>query len=102
MAKVTITKDLLERAMGTDAVRQALAQRARLVHPRAVRAAADAGALEFAKRLRVEEGVRPGTKSPDGIRRPYARVIADMPEDARKADARSRRSRRSILRGSAR
>lgn len=40
------------------------------------RLALQEGCPEFAESLRIETGTRPGTKSPTGIKRPYARVIA--------------------------
>lgn len=56
-------------------VRESLASRARIALPAAQREAINAGAPGWARKLRLEEGVRPGTKSPTRIRRPYARVI---------------------------
>lgn len=91
----------LEEVAASDQVRRALRARAALVLPRAQREAAQAGRLELAKRLRIEEGTRPGTKA-GGFRRTYARVIAVYPEEARKADARSKLTGRAILRRAAR
>lgn len=96
------SREFLERAATRPAVLAALQARGRLILPRAQRDAAKAGAVEFARRLRLESGTRPGAKAAGGFRRPYVRVVADMPEDARQADSRSRLTRREILRRAAR
>lgn len=62
-------------------VRQALSDTARRLLPICQRLALQEGCPRFADSLRVETGTRPGTKSPTGIKRPYARVIAGS-EDA--------------------
>lgn len=102
MAAPKITKRTYQQVLESSAVRNALNARARLVLPRAQREAANGGRTQLAKRLRVESGVRPGAKAVDGIRRPYARVTADYPEDARKADSGARLTARAILRRASR
>lgn len=62
-------------------VREALADTAKRLLPICQRLAYQEGCDEFADSLRIETGTRPGTKSPTGIKRPYARVIAGS-EDA--------------------
>lgn len=66
----------LDEAAASAPVRTALRDKAARILPRAQRLAAAAGARAFAASLRVEEGRRPGIRSPKRIRRPYARVIA--------------------------
>lgn len=97
-----LSPELLEQAMGTPTVRAALRAAGERVLNRAVGEAGKAGALQLAKRLRLTEGTRPGTKASGGIKRPYARIEADMDEAARAADSRARLSRRMILRRAAR
>ncbi|RBQ00148.1 hypothetical protein CRD59_00975 [Bifidobacterium xylocopae] len=62
-------------------VRGALVGTAKRLLPICQRLAIQEGCTEFADSLRIEQGTRPGTKSPTGIKRPYARVIAGS-EDA--------------------
>ena len=101
MAKKTkITNATLDQVLQSSAVKQALAARARIVLPRAQRMAAKAGAVEFSRRLKVEQGVRPGTKA-EGFRRPYARVSALVDDDVMNRDRGSKLTRRQILRRSA-
>ena len=57
-------------------VREALNDTAKRLLPICQRLAYQEGCDEFADSLRIETGTRPGTKSPTGIKRPYARVIA--------------------------
>lgn len=88
----------LNQALQSPTVRKALAARARRVLPRTRAIATNAGATEFARALRVTEGTRPGTGARDGLQRPYARIAATVTTEIRRADARSRLSRRQILR----
>ena len=97
-----VTTELLEQAARTPAVLAALRAKADRMLPNAQRVAAGAGAVEFGRALRVEEGVRPGSKAKGGLRRPYARVTADVTEEMRTADAGSKLTRTQILRRSAR
>lgn len=57
-------------------VREALNDTAKRLLPICQRLAMQEGCDEFADSLRIETGTRPGIKSPTGIKRPYARVIA--------------------------
>lgn len=66
---------LQAQVFGSPVVMARLVARARVALPAAQREAITAGAPGWARKLRIEEGVRPGAKSPTGIRRPYARVI---------------------------
>ncbi|MCR1983517.1 hypothetical protein ACX12M_17145 [Cellulosimicrobium cellulans] len=102
MAKVTLTPDLIERAMHSPAVLRALDAKARRVQPRAQRVAAQAGAVAFGRALRTTRGTRPGTKAQGGVKRPYARVEATVTDEMKAADARAVLSRTQILRRAAR
>jgi len=68
-------KYLQQQVFNSPVVARALAGRARIALPAAQREAIAAGAPGWARKLRIEEGRRPGTKSPRGIRRPFARII---------------------------
>ena len=96
-----ITPQLLEQAAQSPTVRAALRAKGARVLPRAQRLAAQAGAIELGKALRLTEGVRPGDKARDGFRRPYVRIAADLTDELKAADARATLSRRQILRRSA-
>lgn len=103
MAKKTeITVETLNAALDTPAVRAALRAKARRVLPRAQRFAYEAGAPEFAEALHLDEGTRPGTLSDGGLKRPYARITADVTEEMRLRDGRPAMTRKTILRRSAR
>lgn len=67
-----LEKNILE----SPAVRQGLNDIAARLLPICQRLAYQEGCDDFADSLRIETGTRPGTKSPTGIKRPYARVIA--------------------------
>jgi hypothetical protein len=102
MAKTRITPAFIEQAMNLPAVRAGLDAKARRMLPRAQRVAASAGATEFSRAMRVERGQRPGSKAAGGVRRPYVRVTADMTDEMKARDSRSRLTRRQILWRSAR
>lgn len=80
------------------AVQRALRNKAERTLPRTRALAYSAGATEFARALRVTDGVRPGLRARGGFQRPYARVSASMTEAQRKRDAGAKMSRRMILR----
>lgn len=65
-----------ENVLRNPEVRQTLVDTATRLLPICQRLALQEGCPDFADSLRVETGTRPGTKSPTGIKRPYARVIA--------------------------
>lgn len=97
VAEVTI------RALAHPAVQAAVLRRAQQIFPRAQHAAYKAGRIHFADNMRVETGVRPGTKSPTGLKRPYARVISTITPEQHAADSRrAKTSRTKILRSAAR
>ena len=98
--KTKITDATLDQVLQSSAVKQALAARARLMLPRAQGVASKAGAIAFSKRLRFEQGTRPGAKS-GGFQRPYARISASIDDDLKAADKGSKLTRRQILRRAA-
>lgn len=79
-------------------VRSELRKKANRVLPRTKAVAYQAGAGEFAKALRVSDGVRPGAKARGGLKRSYARIGATMTDEMKRKDARARMTRRMILR----
>lgn len=99
---VQISPAFLEQVARNPRVQAALRAKAERILPRAQREAAAAGAVEFGRALHVTEGVRPGTKAQGGLKRPYARVEADITDEMRAADIRAKLTRRQILRRSAR
>jgi hypothetical protein len=78
---VVVSRVTLDEAARSPEVAKALKDRADRILPRAQRLAYAAGLKDFGDSLRVESGVRPGSKSPEGVKRPFARVIAGS-EDA--------------------
>lgn len=96
--KPTISTRLLNEAMGKPKVRAALKAKADRILPTSRAIAHSVGANEFAKELHVEEGTRPGTRSPSGFQRPYARVVAKVTPEMKKKDGRTSLSRQQILR----
>lgn len=91
------TKQLNE-ALQTPAVRSALRARAERALPRTRAIAYSTGAAEFAKALKTTEGTRPGAGAKDGLRRPYARISAEVTPEMDRADGRTQLTRRMILR----
>lgn len=91
----------VQAAAQTATVRAALRAKAARMLPRAQRTAYEAGAPGFAEALRLEEGVRPGTKA-DGFQRPFARLTAEVTDDMEKRDGGAKLTRTMILRRSAR
>lgn len=93
---------IFDQVLENEALLQAMRDKAARMLPRAQRVAAQAGALEFSRALHVEEGVRPGTKAENNIKRPYVRVTADVTEEMTKADYGSKLTRQQILRRASR
>ncbi|MFT8640092.1 hypothetical protein [Bifidobacterium sp.] len=77
----TPDEEIINQAAQSESVRKALNDEAQRLLPIAQRIAYAEHATQFGDSLHVEAGTRPGTKSVSGIRRPYARVIANS-EDA--------------------
>lgn len=99
--KLVLSRKKIESIAQSDSVRAALAREARVILPRAQRIAAQGGRVRLAKALKIESGTRAGAKAEGGFKRPYSRVIADYPEEDRKADAKARVTTRAVLRRSA-
>ncbi len=93
---------IIQEVAESDFVRDAIAAEARRMLPAAQRAAYNAGANAFAKSLRVETGTRPGSKSPTGLRRPYARIIGEDTDEVRDADRGAKLTPTQILRRASR
>ena len=74
-------ESIIQQAAQADSVRAALLAEAQRILPIAQRIAYQEHATRFGDSLHVEAGIRPGTKAKQGLKRPYARVIADS-EDA--------------------
>lgn len=98
----TVSGSVLQQALDTPAVREALEARARRLLPRAQQLAAAQGALAFGRALELRTGVRPGKKSRGGLKRPYARVQATLTDELKAADHAAKMTRRQILRRAAR
>jgi hypothetical protein len=71
-----VSRETINRAAQSPAVRRALQMKRDRVLARAQRLAIAAGLPEYGRSLRGEDGTRPGTRSPTGIKRPFSRVIA--------------------------
>ena len=102
-AKGLTVHEAVNAALTHQTVLAALQARANQILGRARYNAYAAGRINFGDALRVETGRRPGTKSPTGLKRPYARVTATITPEQHKADSRNAKaSRTKILRSSAR
>ena len=82
-------------------VREALNDTAKRLLPICQRLAMQEGCDEFADSLRIETGTRPGTKSPTGIKRPYARVVAGSEDAAEQEHGSLRYPRHNFFRRAA-
>lgn len=98
MKQPNLSTEKLNQAMQSPAVRAALAAKAERVLPRAKSIALQDGKRQFAQALTVRQGTRPGTGSPSGLLRSFARVEATVTEDMRKIDGYGRLTRQQILR----
>lgn len=90
MAKPKITTKTLDAALHHPDVEAALRRRAGVVLPRIQALAYAAGLPALARGLKVTTGTRPGAQASAGLRRPYARVVA---EKTPAIDAEARRAR---------
>lgn len=93
-----ISTDRLNDVLQGAKVKAQLLARAQRALPAARAVAMSAGATEFAKALHVEEGTRPGTGAAGGLKRPYARVVAQLTPEMKLADKGSKLTRQKILR----
>lgn len=74
--KVVVGKRTLKEAMAKYEVRRKLREVADVIGPIAIRMALEASNEFLAESIRIENGTRPGTNSPNGFARPYSRVVA--------------------------
>lgn len=79
--RYVVPRGLIDQIQRSSPVTNALEAKAARMLPRAQRNAINAGLPKFARSLRIERGVRPGTKSPTGLKRQFVRIIATS-EDA--------------------
>ncbi len=92
---------VFEQVVAQPGVRAAVEQMARARLGKARYLALKAGRPNFAAKLRIEVGVRPGAKARGGLKRPYARLIAHLTAEELAADNRTAKlSRTQILRRS--
>lgn len=96
--KITLSTQMLNKAMQSPKVRKALEAKAQRVLPRAKAIALADGQKAFAQALKVTEGTRPGLRSPIGFKRPYARVGASVTPEIKKADGYKGLTRSQVLR----
>jgi len=98
-----ITQKTYDQALEAPSVRAAVDRRARAVLLAAKTAAYAAGRGHMGDALRLESGRRSGAKTSHGGRRPYGRIIAELPDEQQEEDSRSAKlSRTKILRRAAR
>lgn len=94
---------IYQRALDAPSVEPALRRRAEGYLARAKAEALAAGRINLARNLRIAYLRRPGTKSPHGLKRPVMRVVAELTDAERAADARTGRATPSqILRRASR
>jgi hypothetical protein len=97
-----IGTEQINKAMRSPEVMKSLEARAARILPRTRALAYAANQPLFARALRVETGVRPGTQSQVGVRRSYARVTATLtPQilaESRRAVRAGKPTRQMILR----
>ena len=82
-------------------VRAALEARARRMAPTARATARAAGAPKAAAAITYRTGTRPGTKSPTGLKRSYARIVLTIDKDVSAELKRARLSPTKLLRRAA-
>ena len=99
MAKQPVSPELFNRILDNPRVRQALRDKAARMLPRAKALAYQQGAVNFGDALEMQQGTRPGSGSPSGIARPYARITAELTPEVEQ-DPRTPLTRRKILRRS--
>lgn len=98
MPKVIISRQTIDEIQRSSPVRSRLESKGARVLARARTLAFAEGMPEFARRLRLVTGTRPGTKSPTGIRRSFVQVVA--PEGADEEYGNRGVTRQAILRRS--
>lgn len=96
--KLSLSSKKFNEVLQNKKVREALKNKADRVLPRSKAIAYSLGASGFAEALHVVEGTRPGTRSPSGLKRPYARVVATVTPQLKRTDGRTSLTRTQILR----
>lgn len=79
---------IYQKALSSAKVRSALDARGAGYLARVKAQAIASGRPNLAAKVRVERGVRPGTKAKYGLKRPYFRVVAYLTDEERMADNR--------------
>lgn len=79
--RLEISRQKTNEILQSQTVRQALQAKARRILPMAKAIALSDGQSKFANALTVTDGTRPGTHSPTGLKRSYARIGAEITED---------------------
>lgn len=95
--KIQLSDEMFNQVMQSPTVQNRLRDKAARILPRARAIALSDGQAEFAKALEITPGIRPGTKSPTGLKRSYARVGASITPDVKK-DGYGKLSRQQVLR----
>ncbi|KAE8130215.1 MULTISPECIES: hypothetical protein [Bifidobacterium] len=91
---------IIEQAAQSDEVRRVLYEEAQRLLPIAQRIAYQENATQFGDSLHIETGTRPGIKAKQGLKRPYARVIADS-EDAEAQEYGTSQKQKTMILGRA-
>ncbi|MDU3736497.1 MAG: hypothetical protein E6586_08730 [Bifidobacterium scardovii] len=100
--RINVTDQWIQQnVLANPGVRKALNATARRLLPIAKRIAYKEHAPDYADSLRIETGTRPGTKSPTGVKRPYARVIAGSENAAEQEFGGKNMPKRGFLRRAA-
>ena len=94
--KMEISSKLLNQAMQSPSVQAALRNKAARVLPRAKAIALSDNQPGFAEAIVLTQAERPGTKSPTGLKRPYARIGAVITPEV-KDDGYNKLTRSQIL-----
>ena len=96
--RISISNKKLNELMASPQIRQKLQNKANRILPRAKALAYADGQTEFGKALSTTTGIRSGIKSPTGLRRPYARIGAQITPEMKKADGYTKTTRQQLLR----
>lgn len=100
-SQINLSTKTINDLMQSQKVRQALQAKARRILPTAKAIALSDGQTAFANALEISEGTRPGTRSPSGVKRSYARVTAQITDELKKADGYNKLTRPQVLRRAA-
>lgn len=81
MADVDLSADFLNAVMDSPKVRAQLNAKARRVLASAQRLAYKANRIHMAQALHIEDGTRPGSKSPTGLKRSFSGVTFSLTKE---------------------